>query len=82
MYVVHRFIMGLDFANHNDFERYAGWMWVDWLDNTENGKLYKEHFAKPVTLRYNTLLTGIGVEVIAPLTDKEAVFWELIRQDD
>lgn len=84
MYVIHRFVVshGYFIQSQSDLERYAGWEFIKWLDESNDGKLYKEHFNRPITLVYDNLNYNIGVEVKAPLTEEEAMFFELIRTYD
>jgi len=84
MYVIHRFVVshGYFIQSQSDLERYAGWEFVKWLDESYDGKLYKKYFNRPITLVYDNLNYSIGIEVQAPLTDEEAMFFELIRKND
>jgi len=84
MYVIHRFVVshGYFIQSQTDLERYAGWEFVKWLDESHDGRLYKEHFNRPITLVYENLNYSVGIEVQAPLTDEEAMFFELIRKND
>jgi hypothetical protein len=89
MYLVHQFV--IDASAHSlvshsphelDFERYAGWEFVRWLDATEDGKLYKRHINLPVSLELIYNNDSVGVKVFAPLTQEQAVFFELIKTND
>ena len=85
MHVIHQFKIAW-MPNEEDIERYAGWEFVRWLDDSYNGKLYKSHFNKPVKLRIDYLTDwgdmDIGVKVTAPLSEEEAFFYELIKHND